>query len=557
MSWLNRIYRFAVMIQEGDAVHIFEFIRAAAASMPSRPMARVAGGWVRDQLLGIPSKDIDITIDNMTGIQFAAALKMFAERDARYRNQHVIGTVKTTEGRPEQIKNLEVSFLSIFGQDIEILNLRGNEVYEPGNRNPLSVDAASPEGDANRRDLTINTLFYNINTQQVEDFTGKGLDDLKTMTLRTPLDPIKTFRDDPLRLLRVLRFYSRYEGSEIAPEVLSAMHDPDVQYQITRKITSQSDPQGIVVERTAEELRKIMMGSQPEKAIRVMYDTGLLAELLNLPESFNPLDMNQMNDFHALSLIDHTLEVLGNVNRLSKKYGLDDNQRMILNLSALFHDLGKLDPRSHVTKPSGQRGYSGDPNNPNSLTHEQASVDVWKSFAQALRLSDEEQTTVQDMVLSHMRPHSHINETTLQPTAKNNQLRRYIRKNPAWVFQYIHAMADAISKMNDPDESRLAPYEHNLQRLRELAPSADTFGNQPPSQDLLNGKEIMDLVGLPPRPPPNVIGYIEVVKERIREHQDENPDLNHDDAVQIVQNMMSTGELDIYRTAGKVDWIYK
>ncbi len=549
-NWLTQLYKIAnTTIREDNAMHIFDFIRAASKAMSSQPTARVAGGWVRDQLLGIPSNDIDITIDNMTGIEFAEAMKKFAAEDPRYRDQRVIGAVKTTEERPEQIKNLAVSFLSIFGQDIEILNLRGNEIYEEGNRNPISVEAATPEGDAARRDLTLNALFYNINTQQVEDFTGKGLQDLKTLTLRTPLDPIKTFRDDPLRLLRILRFYSRYEGSEIAPEVMEALHDPSVQHQITRKIINPDDPQGIVVERTADEMRKIMIGNQPEKALKIMYETGLLGGLLNLPESFHPLNMDQQTQHHALTVIDHALEVLGNANQLSKKFGLDDKQRMMINFAALGHDLGKLDPRTHYQKPGGDRGYFGDPSNPERLTHEQSGSDVWKSFAKALKLSDEEYSTVHDLISSHMRPHGHVDETTLQFTAKDPQLRRYIRQNPSWVFQYIHAMADAMSKTDSPDESRMEPYQQGLDRLYELAPNADDWGNQAPAQDLLNGTEIMSVVGLPAKPPMGLTGYIEIVKERIREEQDINPAMTQNDAVAIVQGMVQSGELDVYRTA--------
>lgn len=558
MNWMQRIYRYAQnAIQEGEAKIIFDFLRAASASMSSQPTARVAGGWVRDQMLGIASNDIDITIDNMTGIEFAEELKRFAATDPRYNNQNVIGTVKTTEERPEQIKNLAVSFLKIFGQEIEILNLRGEEVYEPGNRNPISVKPASPEGDAFRRDLTINTLFYNINTQQVEDFTGKGLADIQTMTLRTPLDPVKTFRDDPLRLLRVLRFYSRYEGAEIAPEVLEAFYDPEVQHQITRKIINADDPEGIVVERTSEELRKLMVGDQPEKAMRLMYESGLLAGLLNLPESFHPLNMDQQNKHHQLTVIDHTLEVLGHVNRLSKQFGLDDKQRMMMNLGAWFHDLGKLDPRSHVAKPNGNVGYSGDPENPEGVPHERASADAWTSFARALKMSDEEFSTVHDLVSSHMRPHSHIDETSLEAIATDKQLRKYIRKNPSWVFQYIHAMADAMSKTNEPDESRMEPYQRNLDRLHELAPDADQWGDQAPAQDLLDGREIMQIVGLHPKPPEGMTGYIEIVKERIRDEQDVNPALSHDDAVVIVQNMVSSGDLNAYRTASRPNWLCK
>jgi len=144
-----------------------------------------------------------------------------------------------------------------------------------------------------------------------------------------------------------------------------------------------------------------------------------------------------------------------------------------------------------------------------------------------------------------MNPHAHV-EDDAQPSDK--QLRKYIRKNPSWVFQYIHAMADTMSKSEVSDPRAADSYRANLQRLRDLAPSADSFGNQSPSQDLLNGKEIMQMVGLPPAPPPGMTGYINLVKERIADAQDENPALTKDQSIQIVQQMIDSGEFDAYRS---------
>lgn len=581
MNWLKKI----AQINEGNERPIFNFVRAACEALTPQPTVRVAGGWVRDQLLGISSKDVDLTIDIMTGVEFADHLKKFASTDIRYRDQHVVGTIKTTEERPEQIKNLQVSFLKIFGEEIEILNLRGVEFYEKGNRNPTVINLPElqnisttqgipaflrskaphlmealsklpPEQhndplrvievlDAHRRDLTINAMYYNINNQSIEDMTGNGLNDIKNTNLNTPLDPVKTFQDDPLRLLRVLRFYSRYANSQIDPRVTEAMNDEDVQHQITRKIVNSSETQGIVTERTSEEFRKIMQGSQPEKALGIMYKTGLLSKMLNLPPDYEPLNMDQRNRHHQLTVIDHTLEVLKNVNSLSKEFGLSNDQRMMLNIAAVFHDLGKLDPRSHKNKDDGSRGYSGDPNDPYSVPHEIASGNVWTSFAIALGMTKDESRVIHDLVSSHMRPHSHIEGN--EGIVNDKQLRKYIRKNPSWVFQYIHAMADAMSKTKDPDVSRTEPYRHNLERLRQLAPSADEFGNMPPANDILNGKDIMNIVGLPPKPPEGMPGYIELVKERIRDEQDMNPELTREDAITLVEAMIQRGELDAYR----------
>lgn len=534
---------------DGKEEQIFNFIRAACQDIGTltgqAPTARVAGGWVRDKFLGRPSKDIDITVDTMGGDEFAKWLHQIAER--RFGNkQRVVTEATTSEERPEQIKNLAVAFLRIFGQEIEILPLRGNEVYQTGSRNPVSTERVGPEDDAFRRDLTINSMFYNINTGQVEDFTGQGYDDLLTMTLRTPTrhrhQPIKEatriLSEDPLRVLRILRFHSRYPNAKIAPEVLEAMKNPEIQHQITRRLYGDIQG-GIVPERTAEELKKLFAGEQPEESLKIMHEIGLLQNMLLLPESYHPLTMDQRNLNHAQTLIDHTISVVGNVNKLAKEFGLNDKQRTMMNIAALFHDLGKLDPRSHVDKPGQNRGYYGDPGREDSITHEQASQERWDTFAQALKLSEEESNTISDLVGSHMRPHSHIEGPG---TPSDKMLRRYLRKNPSWVFQYIHAMADSMSKGAEPDPAAADPYRANLERLRALAPNADQYGNAPRLPDLLNGQQIIQIVGLPPKPPSNMTGYIEVVKESIRELQDQNPELTPEEAIRFVQHLANTGQ---------------
>lgn len=558
---------------------IFKFIREACVTIGTitgvQPTAVVAGGWVRDNLLGKQSKDIDISVDSMDAEEFARWLKEIADQNYGS-NQNFVSEAINTAPRTDQDKNIAVVFMRINQQDVDLLSMRV-EYYEPNNRNPFTVgyeqlvEIAQNEGiprylkvkrpdlleklsslppadrndplrvlaiaDTYRRDLTFNALFYNLTTQQVEDKTGRGIDDLGTMNLSTPLEPSDTFRDDPLRVLRVLRFQSRYPNSTIEPEVLKAMAAPEVQHQIVRRLYGDSTS-GIVPERTSEELRKLFMGEQPEAALRTMYEVGLLQKMLLLPQEYNPLEMDQRNKHHALTVIEHTLAVVKNVNNLSKEFGFDNKQRMMMNFTSLFHDLGKLDPRSHKNKDDGSRGYSGDPNNPNAVSHQQASQDQWHIFADALKFSDEEKSTISELVLNHMNPHAHV-EDNAQPT--DRQLRRYLRKNPSWVFQYVHAMADSMSKGPDPNQAAADPYRANLERLRALAPTADAFGNSAPVIELLKGQEIIQIVGLPPNPPRGMQGYIEVVKEAIREAQDQNPDMQQPDAIRIVQDLANFG----------------
>lgn len=109
---------------------------------------------------------------------------------------------------------------------VDLVNLRKEE-YAEDSRIPV-MEFGTPEEDALRRDLTINALFYNINEDKVEDFTKMGIEDLKNGFIRTPLEPYTTFKDDPLRILRVFRFASRY-SFKCDPEIIECVKNPEIQ----------------------------------------------------------------------------------------------------------------------------------------------------------------------------------------------------------------------------------------------------------------------------------------------------------------------------------------
>ena len=132
--------------------------------------------------MGKHSYDIDIAIDDMTGEQFATLLQEKMYPDLEKRKFNVI------KASSEKSKHLETATMKLHGQQIDIVNLR-HEEYTSDSRHP-TIRYGTPKEDAERRDLTINALFYNINQGIVEDFTGKGIVDLKEGIIRTPLDPL-------------------------------------------------------------------------------------------------------------------------------------------------------------------------------------------------------------------------------------------------------------------------------------------------------------------------------------------------------------------------------
>lgn len=210
---------------------VFRFLRRVSAETTvSDPVElRIAGGWVRDKLLQECPGDIDVAVQNATGSEFAHGLHAFAARLSASRDRHDQGMGERSEPgcaeyvpemssvaaiptNPSKSRHLETAVVRLDGKELDFVQLRTEDyVLHSESRVPQSVSPATPEEDASRRDFTVNALFYNLHTQRVEDFTGKGLTDLQDGILRTPLDPSITLLEDPLRALRAIRFACRLQ----------------------------------------------------------------------------------------------------------------------------------------------------------------------------------------------------------------------------------------------------------------------------------------------------------------------------------------------------------
>jgi tRNA nucleotidyltransferase (CCA-adding enzyme) len=208
-------------------LQIFEVIRNHAKKFKD-VVPRVAGGWVRDKVMGSTSNDMDIALENITGYSFAAGLGSSAT------GQSLTG-IHVISNNPEKSKHLETAVTRINGMSVDFVNLRAERYTET--RVP-EVSPGTPEQDALRRDLTINALFYNLFTEEVEDFTGRGLEDIRKRVLATPADPLETLFDDPLRLVRIFRFYTKL-GFKISEDIYEAMKDGRVRKALTEKISSE------------------------------------------------------------------------------------------------------------------------------------------------------------------------------------------------------------------------------------------------------------------------------------------------------------------------------
>jgi tRNA nucleotidyltransferase (CCA-adding enzyme) len=215
---------------------------------------RWAGGWVRDKLLGLPSHDIDTAINSMTGHRFCEKMQDYLKDENNMKKHSLttkdLGGLHKILANPEKSKHLETANTRIYDFDLDFVNLR-KETYSEDSRNP-QMEFGTAEEDALRRDATINALFYNLHTDMVEDFTG-GLEDMAIKRIRTPLEPYTTFKDDPLRVLRLVRFASRL-GFTIDEESERSMSDPSVLEALKLKISR---------ERVGVELEKMLRGEIP------------------------------------------------------------------------------------------------------------------------------------------------------------------------------------------------------------------------------------------------------------------------------------------------------
>mmetsp|Transcript_2329 Transcript_2329/g.5352 ORF Transcript_2329/g.5352 Transcript_2329/m.5352 type:complete len:1181 (-) Transcript_2329:35-3577(-) len=242
---------------------------------------RVAGGWVRDKILDMHSHDVDIALNNMSGVQFAAIVQAYLthlERTGQIvapLKRHKIGVISAN---PSQSKHLETATMKIHGIEVDFVNLRAEEVYESHSRIPThqTKQFGTPLEDALRRDFTCNSLFYNVRTRQVEDWTGRGIADLLVgRKIVTPLDPHITFHDDPLRVLRAIRFSVRYD-MDLDDSIKSAARSPEVHHSLHLKVSR---------ERVGKELEGMLTGkgARPGRALDLITQLKLAGSVFTFP----------------------------------------------------------------------------------------------------------------------------------------------------------------------------------------------------------------------------------------------------------------------------------
>ncbi|EGD77004.1 hypothetical protein PTSG_07347 [Salpingoeca rosetta] len=241
---------------------------------------RVAGGWVRDKLLGRESLDIDITTDSLSGSDLA----LHIEQLLKEKNEKDAARFKILPV-PEQSAHLQVSTIKLYDLEIDLNALR-TEVYDPESRIP-KVSPGTILEDTARRDFTINALYYNINQDAIEDFTDTGLSDLDLGLVRTPADPLRSFKEDPLRVLRAIRYTGRY-GFKLEDAARHAILDPQVKECLQTKVSR---------ERYGIEVDKMFKADHPLACLSLLCNLGLYDVVFHSPAEYHRDPTMQMVPF--------------------------------------------------------------------------------------------------------------------------------------------------------------------------------------------------------------------------------------------------------------------
>ncbi|HEV2216587.1 MAG TPA: CCA tRNA nucleotidyltransferase [Candidatus Dormibacteraeota bacterium] len=396
------------------------------AAVEEGATAWIVGGYVRDKLLGRPHPDPDVVVEH-------GSASGLAQRFAR-----LAGV-----SPPVIFERFGTAQVTVPGHIVEFVSARA-ESYPPDSRKPV-VRPASLADDINRRDFTINTLLMDFDGN-ISDPLGRGRADLDTKLLRTPLDPAQTFSDDPLRMLRGVRFAAQL-GFELAPEIPPAM----------REMKGRLAPPVISAERIADELRKMLESERPRRAIELLDEGGLLEVVL--PEVAECKGVEQ-GGFHTHDVYGHTLEALQ----------LTEGD-IVLRLAALFHDVGK--PRTAT--PDG--AFTG---------HEEVGAQMAIGALERLRFAQRDTENVALLVRLHLRPVYYRSEWS------DGAVRRLAR-DAGDQLERLMALARAdLAASAYPDQAKLDELQQRLDRVLTESPSRLA----PP----VDGADIMRIRHLAPGP---------------------------------------------------------
>ncbi len=438
---------------------IFEAVRETARELNVK--AFVIGGYVRDLLLNKHSKDIDFVVEG-DGIEFAL-------KTAKKLNPKI---------KPVIYKRFGTAMFVYRGEQYDFVGMR-KEVYEPDSRKP-KVYPGTLKDDQYRRDFTINALAISLND---EDY-GKlydpfnGLEDLRKKLIRTPLDPEITFSEDPLRMMRAIRFATKlhFKIEEKTFQAIAKMKE-------RIKIVSQ--------ERITDELNKIMMSDKPSTGFKMLYSTGLLEIIF--PELY------ELSKVDTIDGISHKNNFLHSIQVLDKVAQKSDN--LWLRWAALLHDIGKPKTKKFI---DGAWTFYG---------HQVVGAKMIPKIFRRLRLPlDNKMKYVQKLIELHHRP-TNLCEEGITDSA----VRRLIFDAGEELDDlFILVESDITTKYHEKEQRFLENYKRLKQRIKEVEEKDFIRNWKPP----IDGNLIMETFGIKPS---KIVGEIKnAIKDAILDGQIEN-----------------------------------
>jgi putative nucleotidyltransferase with HDIG domain len=454
-----KLYTDAELAQILDQ-EIFHQISAVADEMGVE--CYVVGGYVRDIFLERPSNDIDVVVVG-SGIAVAQAFKKRLGRKAHLSVFRNFGTAQvkiltSTSAQSHSSSNsTEI--------EVEFVGAR-KESYNRGSRKPV-VEDGTLEDDQNRRDFTINAMAICLNRDRFGELVDPfdGLYDLEDGIIRTPLDPDITFSDDPLRMLRCVRFATQLRF-EIDYETKDALCRNAHRLEI------------ISGERIAEELNKIMMAAHPSIGLLELHESGLMP--LILPE-LTALDIVETRNGRAhKNNFYHTLEVLENVVKRQGKEEHPNGMALWLRWAALLHDIGK--PKSK--RWDNQLGWT-------FHNHNFIGAKMVPEIFRRLKLPlDTKMKYVQKLVDLHMRPIVIADEEVT-----DSAVRRLMNDAGDDIDDLMTLCEADITSKNEVRKKR---FLENFRVVREKLADLKEKDYKRLLQPVIDGNEIMDMFHLKP-----------------------------------------------------------